>query len=152
MSKRKQLCGPKLTESPQHSLPEKKNFSTPTLPTDCEPLPSSSQGLLGALPHTHGGVQGGQRGDSLRVQDALQEKHHLAPGALHGRSGALPRLAHAGPRPPAVPADPAAAPGGHPAEHLLRQEAARRVQVSLPRSVARVEGKRRKKAAFKHWF
>lgn len=102
-------------------------------------LPVLWQRLLGALPHTHGGVQGGQRGYTLRVQDALSEKHHLAPGALHIRGGALPRLPHAGPRPPAVPADPAAAPGGHPAEHLLRQEAARRVQVSLTRKKAAVD-------------
>lgn len=91
-----------------------------------------SQGLLRALPHSHGGVQGGQRGHAVRVQDALQEEHHLAPGAHSYRGATIPGLAHTGPRPPAVPADPAAARRGHPTEHLLRQEAAGRLQVRTP--------------------
>lgn len=83
-------------------------------------FPASPQGLFGALPDTYGWVQAGQRGDALRVQDALQEKYHLAPSA-HNRWGPfIARLPHSGPRPPAVPADPAAAPGGHSTEHILR--------------------------------
>lgn len=89
-----------------------------------------SQGLLRALPHTNGGIQGRQRRYTLRIQDTLQEKHHLASGAHSWWSTSIPRLAHTGPWSPPVPADPSAAPGSYPTKHLLRQEVARWVQVN----------------------
>lgn len=56
---------------------------------------SAPQGLLGAVPHPHGGVQAGQRGHALRVQDPLPQEHRVAPRAQRRPAAPAPGRARA---------------------------------------------------------